>query len=472
MRLVALDEQAEAAGLRRGLGVAEARAMLPGLDVIEAEPQADRSFLEGIASWADRYTPLVSIDGQDALFLDITGCAHLFGGEKALLDDILARLFHLGMDARGAITASPGLSWALCHHDQGRIVAADGAREALIPLPISALRLERPVTEALIKAGLRQIGDLLDAPRAPLARRFGPSLLMRLDQALGLDDEPISPRRPVAALSVERRLIEPIVSEDDILALTGQLAESLRDSLERRGEGGKMFELRLFRVDGKVVQIAVGTSGPLRDPKRIAALFAARLAGLQDELDAGFGFETVRISVLQSEAVKSVQTDFSGEQAEDSSLGAFIDQMTARFGTGLLSTPRQHESHMPERGSRLEPLSRQPDRPLAGRSDAPVPASLSQPIRLFRHPEPVEAVAEVPEGPPVTFRWRRAMHRVARAAGPERIAGEWWIDGETAPTRDYFRIEDEDGRRYWLYREGLYERETSRPRWFMHGVFA
>ena len=314
MRLAALDEAAEQAGLRRGIGVAEARAMLPDLDVIEADPVADQAFLQGIASWCDRYTPLVGIDGCDTLTLDITGCAHFFGGEKALLDDILLRLFNLGLDARAAISQAPGLSWALSHHSRGMIVTPDGAREALTGLPVSALRLDQPIVEALMKAGLRQVGDLFDMPRAPLARRFGPQLLMRLDQALGLEEEPVSPRQPVASLSAERRLGEPVVSEEDILALVGQLAESLRDSMERREQGGKLFELMLFRVDGRVGRISAGASSPLRDPKRIAALFAARLAALQDDLDAGFGFETIRLCVVQAGRLQAGAVGFFRRQ--------------------------------------------------------------------------------------------------------------------------------------------------------------
>ncbi|MFM2280283.1 MAG: hypothetical protein RLZZ444_2514 [Pseudomonadota bacterium] len=467
MRLSALDEAARGVGLRPGQGVADARAMIPGLDVVAAEPQADRAFLEAIADWCDRYTPLVAIDGEDGLYLDITGSAHLFGGEKALLDDALNRLFHMGISARGSISSTPGLSHGLARFGRREIVMAEEESEALAPLPVKALRLPVVTVELLIKAGLRQVGDLMDQPRAPLTRRFGAELMLRLDQALGLEEEAISPRRPVAALSCERRLASPVVSEEDILALIGKLAVPMRQSLEARGEGGRLFEMLLFRVDGRVFRMTAGSSAPLRDAERISALFSARLAAIHDDFDAGYGFETLRLNVLQTAEYRQKQGDFSGGGQQDEGLNDFLDQMSARFGASVFSLPVAVASHMPERAGAMVPVA---EIDLAGISGSSSPAS--RPLRLFQHAEPVEATASVPEGPPATFRWRRAFFRVKRAEGPERIAPEWWVDGEDARTRDYFRVEDEAGRRYWLYREGLYERETNSPRWFMHGVFA
>ena len=471
MRLTALDEAAEAIGLKPGQGVAEARAICPPLDVIAADDTADRQFLEAVADWCDRYTPLVALDGVDGIFLDITGCAHLFGGEKAMLDDVLKRLFHLGLDARGAVSSAPGLSWAAARFGKNGVIAEEEAADVLSPLPVAALRIPEETVLSLQKVGLRQIGDLIAAPRAPLARRLGTLLLQRLDQAFGREDEPVSPRRPVADLSVERRLAEPVQGEDDLLRLAGQLATTLKPELEARGLGGRRFELLLFRVDGRVFRIVVGTAMAVRDPARIGGLFAERFTAVHDDLDAGFGFEILRLNVLQAEAYADVQPDFSGAGAVDSSLAAFVDQAVARFGPECLAQPVLKDSHVPERASLLVPAVEEPAAERQQES-SPAPIRATRPIRLLTPPEPVEAMAEVPEGAPMSFRWRRCFHRVRRAEGPERLAAEWWIDGEEAPTRDYFRIEDEAGRRYWLFREGLYEREPRLPRWFMHGVFA
>lgn len=476
MRLLALDEKALALGLKRHQGLAEAKAMCPHLDAVAADAAADLRFLEALADWSSRYTPLAARDGTDGLFLDITGCSHLFGGEQNLLSDLLSRLEAMGLAVGGAISHAPGLSWAaaryLMHQPlESRIIKPDAAGAVLSPLPVSALRLEAETVPLLMKAGLRTIGDLIDLPRAPLTRRFGSHLIKRLDQALGREDEPISPRLPVAGLSLERRLAEPVAREEDLLFVAGELSRGLLPMLEERGLGGRLFELSLFRIDGAVFHVHAGSSRPLRDPARMEALFAGRFTALQDDIDAGYGFETLRLSVSHAEPLESRQMDLARPSRSTEGLADFIDQASARFGVGCLLMPVTRESHLPERASAF--VHAQEVLAVAGHAMRPPPPFRpARPIRLFRYPERVEAIAEVPEGPPVQFRWRRILHRVVKAEGPERIAGEWWLDGEEALTRDYFRIEDEAGRRYWLFREGLYDREPGVPRWFLHGLFA
>lgn len=472
MRLAALDEVAERIGLRCGQGVAEAKAIHPALEVIEADAGADQRFLEGIADWCDRYTPLVALDGKDGLFLDITGCAHLFGGEDAMLKDILLRLFQMGIDARGAISSSPGLSWAIARFGPGGIVADDNALHVLAPLPVAALRLEQATVDALRKLGLRYVGDVMKAPRAPLTRRFGGQVLLRLDQTTGRQEEPISPRRPVAALSCERRLIEPIGTEEQILDLAAQVALSLKPSLEARGAGGRQFEMVLFRVDGRVFRIPVGASKPLREAKAIAVLFSEKLQSIHDEIDAGYGFEILRLNVLHYEPFDARQADFDSGRERDLSLSAFVDRVAARLGEDCLQRFVLCESHVPERAAiAVSAVEDDGHRRPAARA-APPPSRGERPLRLLSMPEPVEAVlAEVPDGPPQIFRWRRMRHQVAKSEGPERLAMEWWIDGAEVKTRDYFRVEDEAGHRFWVYRQGLYGGDED-PKWFVHGLFA
>ncbi len=472
MRLTALDEFAERLGLRKEQGVAEARAMYPALDVVEEDLAADRRLLEAIADWCDRYTPMVALDGKDGLFLDITGCAHLFGGEKALLRDILSRLFHMGLDARGAIASSPGLSWAVSRFGQGGVVEDEETERMLMPLPVAALRLEGQTVDSLKKLGLKYIGDIVHAPRAPLTRRFGSTLLLRLDQALGREEEPISPRLPIASLSFERRLVEPIGTEEQILAVTGQIAVSLKPSLEARGAGGRVFELVLFRVDGRVFRISVGASQPLREPKLVAGLFSERLQVIHDDLDAGYGFEILRLNVLRHDPFNETQGDFEGDRQGEISLSSFVDRVAARLGADCLQSFQLRESHVPERAVITVPAMESLPARRKAEQESALPFRQERPLRLFATPEPVEVVfAEVPDGPPQIFRWRRLQHQVARSEGPERIAMEWWIDGDGAEARDYFRIEDETGHRFWIYRRGFYGQELD-PRWFMHGVFA
>lgn len=474
-RIAALDEQAEALRLKRGMGIADARAMYPALEIVEAEPAADRDLLESIADWCDRYTPLVALEGSDGLFLDITGCVHLFGDERAMLDDVMARLFRQGFHVRAGLASTPGAAWVAARFLGAGIVRPGDESGLLAPLPLSALRIEPIVRVGLESVGLRTAGAVMTAPRAPLARRFGKQLLIRLDQALGRIEEAISPRLPVPALSVERHLAEPIVLTEDIRVLAGLLAGALKKELERRGEGARILQLALFRVDGAVCRIVIGTSRPLREPSLIERLFGEKIAAVEGDIDAGYGFELARLSALAVAPFDMEQADLDGETGRnDEALALFADRVRARLGDRAVMRPIAVDSHIPERSIVMLPFAEAPGTRDPGRQTGFSRASRAErPLRLFRNPEPVEVAAtELPEGPPLHFRWRRVAHRVARSEGPERIAPEWWHEGNDAPTRDYFRVEDADGRRYWLYRQGLYGVSREAPRWFMHGIFA
>jgi protein ImuB len=468
-KIAALDERAEALRLKPGMGLADARAMHPEIDVVEAEPAADRKLLEALADWCDRYTPLVALDEPDGLFLDITGCAHLFGGEAAMLDDLVARLSEQGFAARAGLASTPGAAWAAARF---RLPPVDRGEEgdALAPLPLAALRLGAEVRTGLESVGLRTVGSLLSMPRAPLARRFGVGLLLRLDQALGAVEEAVSPRLPVAPLSVERGLSEPVLLIETIERLLLMLAMSLKKDLEARGEGARRLQLALFRVDGAVSRIGVGTSRPMREPALIARLFHEKLAALENAIDAGYGFDFLRLSALATAEYQEEQGDLAAEDSDSGEdLALFVDRVHARLGEQAVMRPALVESHIPERAVKFFPNAAS----IAERQASPaLPEGLERPIRLFQRPEPVEVTAEIPDGPPANFRWRRSLYRVAGAEGPERIAPEWWREKGAGPTRDYYRVEDEDGRRYWLYREGLYGVSKTPPRWFMQGLFA
>jgi protein ImuB len=326
---------------------------------------------------------------------------------------------------------------------------------------MAALRLDPETVSAMERVGLKRIGQILDAPRAPLAARFGATLARQLDRALGLDEEAISPRRPPPVFIAERRFAEPIAHETDITATLTSLASALATRLEEHSEGARRLEYTLFRVDGAVTRIAVGASRPIRAPKLILALFREKFAAFGDEIDAGFGFDMARLAVTVSAPADATQIDLTGDAASAADVDGLIDRIGARLGEGSVATIVAHESHIPERAETLDPGSR-------GGAHVSVHAEAPRPLRLFAHPEPIVATAEVPDGPPVNFRWRRAEYRVVHAEGPERIAPEWWEDG--GPTRDYFRVEDTAGHRFWLYRDGLYA-ENAHPQWYVHGVF-
>lgn len=479
MRIAALDAGARSRGLRRGQGLADARAAHPDLDIVPDDRQADLRLLVAIADWCDRYTPLVAMDAPDGLFLDISGCAHLFGGEHGLLADLMARLFEQGFAVQGAVAATPGAAWAAARHASAALCIDRGAEApVLAPFALAALRLDGETVAALARVGLKTVGQLAGAPRAPLARRFGRQCLLRLDQALGAVEEAISPRLPVPALSAERRLAEPVGRTEDVEQLLLALALRLKPALERRGAGARVMEYALFRVDGVVYRLCVAASRPVRDPETIVRLFRERLAAVGDELDAGYGFDLARLSVTEDGAISDSQGDFAeAGEAGSADVALLLDRIAARLGAdGRHPVVRLEavESHVPERAEAHRPATETPPPGPAARPGPDTP----RPARLLARPEPVEVVAGVPEGPPQRFRWRRAFFHVTKAEGPERVGGEWWLADapeDLAPEpRDYYRIEDEAGRRYWLFREGLYgpAGRGAAPRWFMHGMFS
>jgi len=470
-RLTAIDTAAAQLGLTPGLALAEARARYPDLAVVAEHSADDRRLLDGIADWCQRYTPLLAIDPPDGLLLDIAGCAHLYGGEESLLADLIARMAAFGFATRAAIASTIGAAFATARFGPAGIVAPGEERIALAPLPMAALRLPEETVAALRRVGLKRVGDILDLPRAPLAARFGDHVLRQLARALGAEREPLNPLLPIAAYVAEQPFAEPIGREDDVLRVIERLAARLKPMLERRGEGARRIELALFRTDGAVRRIAVATSRPVREPPDVRALYVERLASLADALDPGFGFDLARLSVITAEPCSPEQIGL-GESSEDADLDRLIDRLSARLGARRVTRLIANDSHIPELAAAAVPAQ-------AGTADAGWAAfrrfraqvELSpRPLRLLAKPEPIEAIATIPDGPPVRFRWRRALHEVIAADGPERIEGAWWSEAG-GPARDYFRVEDKTGHRFWVFRAGLYH-STAQPQWFLHGTFA
>lgn len=490
MVLVAVDAAAAALGLAPGLTLADARARLPGLDVATEDPAADRALLERLAALCDRYTPLVGLDPPDGLLLDVTGCAHLFGGEAGLAADLARRLARLRLTATVAVAGAAAAAAALARTGRpGRpgIVPPGGEAAALAGLPVAALRLDPAVVAGLARVGLDTVGMVAAQPRGPLAKRFGRGLLLCLDAAFGRVEAPISPLRPVPALSVERRFADPVTETEVLAHAVEGLVGSLAGRLEARGEGVRRLALTLFRTDGTPTVATIGTSRPLRAPARLAELLAPSLERL-GELDAADGgFDLVRLAAVEVAPYVAAQATFAGRGGDAEDLARLVDRLAVRLGPGAVTRLVPADTHLPEAACLALPaLAAVSPGKVFGRSGTaagPTDAAAAdwghepgpdlppaRPLRLLARPEPVEVVASVPDGPPVRFRWRRALYEVASAEGPERIAAEWWR--EEAPTRDYFRVEDLSGRRFWLYRAGLYGRETDRPAWFLHGLFA
>lgn len=474
LRVAALDAVAAGLGLRIGMPLAEARALLPDIATAKAAPEADAAVLRACAAACEMFTPLVALRGEEGLILDITGCAHLFGGEAGLGGRARRRLDRLGFSTQAAIAGTPEAAWALARYRRSTI-AAPGEEESLArALPITALDQDSGTTLALSRAGFRTLGDLSDRPSSLLSARFGEGLVVALRRVLGQEDIRITPRRAPPEVMAEKHFPEPLGAVDSLLGVLAGLAGDIMHRLEQRGAGGRAFEASFFRADGAVRHLILETAQGTRDAASLMRLVRLRIEALADPLDPGFGFDALRLAVTRSEPLHAAQQTLAGGQvAQDEArdVAGLVDRLVARFGRGSVRRFIARDTHDPVLAGGMVPY-------LADAASAPWPEPEPgqpplRPLTLFPHPQWIEVMAEVPDSPPLRFRWRRLLHEVARAEGPERIAPEWWHEGAPAPaTRDYYRVEDASGHRFWIFREGLYEDSNARPRWFLHGLFA
>jgi protein ImuB len=489
-RITAANAAGLAAGARTGILLADARALCPDLAAVPADPAGDLAALEKLALWAQRWGPWSAIDPPDGLIVDVTGAAHLFGGEEALLGDVARAFAARGLTARPALAPTAGAAWALAHYGPpGAIIpprngeGEDHMLRLLADLPVAALRLDDDVLTVLRRLGIKRLGELAGvtgaggedplreaAARDALRRRFrnhrapAANPLLRLDQLLGRVPEPLLPviARPMPM--VQRRLAEPLRHRAPLDHVVEDLASDMVRTLEARGEGARRLELALWRVDGEVLQRRIELAAATREADHITRLFAKRL----DDVDAGFGIETVQLRASWSEPLSLGQVDLdAAAEAHGTALAACIDRLTVRLGPGAVTRPVARASHLPERAQAWQP-------PLE-----PVPASQgafpfhTRPLKLLDRPEPIAVLYASPDGFPQRFRWRGAVREVVRVEGPERIAPEWWRERSTARLRDYYRIEDTAGARYWIYRRGIAgDGRGGVPDWFLQGLFA
>jgi protein ImuB len=492
--LAAVNSAAAVAGLAPGMPLADALSFLPGLATAAAEPREDTAALRQLAEWCGRYSPWTALDGTDGVKIEITGSAHLWGGEAALAADLTTRLDRRHIAVRIAIADTLGAVWATARYADGKspvILPPGDCRAVLAALPVEALRLDPASAQGLRRVGLKRVGDLVAMPRDALTSRFGESVTRRLDQAQGDLPEPLSPLGETPTRRVRLSFAEPIADPADLLRATERLVEDLVPRLAQEGTGARRLDLVFYRVDGRVEWIRLGTARPSRDPSHLTALFRERI----DTVDPGLGIEDVILAAFAVEPLPPEQISLPGHPAgiEASGIAPLLDRLGNKLGLTALSRLDPRESHIPERASVRVPIGKTPlassvapAKAGAQGQPAPWPGSLDprirgndetrppRPIRLFDPPEPVEAFWLLPDDPPFRFAWRRRRHRVARADGPERIADEWWRpegSGAMDAIRDYYRIEDEEGRRFWLFRSGLHG-HAHPPRWFVHGVFS
>ena len=473
-RLTAVDAEGARLGLNPGELLADAKARVPHLKTKNAEPEKDGKDLKKLTRWCGRFSPLVAPWREDehrlhGITLDITGCAHLFGGEEKMAKAMTGALEALGLSVRVAFADTVGAAHALvCYGKEKRVlVPPGGQREALRTLPVSALRLSSDNAAGLARVGLKRIGDLYSLPRASLTKRFGKEILWRLEQALGQAPEPFSPLTPHAPYRVSAVLAEPISSEEHVLTLIKKLSGDLAPALNRDGKGARVLLLTLFRVDGGLAELKIGMAEANCDPGHIAKLFALKIAKLAQDYDAGFGYEAARLDVLEAETLLPRQSDIgSDDRGRLTNLHHFIDRLGSRLGIENVHRLYPEESHVPERAVVMRPAAYHRD---AQWDETP---ALTRPLMMLACAEPAEVIALLPEGPPRQFRWRKVLYTVRETEGPERIRPEWWREKDkSARERDYYFVEDDEGRRFWLYREGRYGGNEA-PRWFVHGVFA
>ena len=463
--VLAANAAAQAAGLRIGMPATKAQALLPGLEVQEADPAADTAVLERLALWVlQRFAPIVATDPPDGIVIDSTGADHLHGGEAPMLATLIEKLVGFGICARAAIADSWGAAHALARFAaRPSFISKSGESVAdIASLPIAALRLAPGLVDSLRVLGFDLVGELLVQPRAPLTLRFGPELGLRLDQAVGGIVEPIVPIRRKELIEVRRAFCEPIGAAETITRSVGKLAGQLCDVLERKGLGARQLDLICHRVDSRAEAVRVGTARPLRDVKRMTRLLSDKI----ETIDPAFGIEVMTLAASVAEQLNPKQMVSSLVEEPQPDVSDLIDLLANRVGAQNLYRIIPVASDVPERSVRHIPA-------LAPEIGAEWPEHWPRPPRLLAYPEPIDTVALLPDQPPVTFTWRGVRRRVKCADGPERVYGEWWKrDPELIAVRDYFRIEDEAGQRYWVFRAGDGENQrTGSQRWFLHGIF-
>jgi protein ImuB len=459
-RVVAsVDEAAEQAGLLPGMTVTHAQSLVAGLTVIDATPEDDDAGLVRLALWCTAYAPLVTPDPPEGVFIDIAGAAHLFQGEAALIGDLRRRLKVAGFAARAAVADTPGCAWAMARFTEETIAAPGRTSEAIASLPVASLRLDPEIVEALHDVGIERVAQLASKPRASIQLRFGSAALLRFDQALGSAHEALVSLIPPEVPRCELKFAEPVGDPDDLKRIVGHLSERLCRELEARRIGARRLDLTFTRVDNIKQAVRIGLSRPNRDAAHLAKLLAERLV----LVDPGFGIETAMLMASWVEALTERQTlgRHVAEDGAEADLGPLVDALGTRLGEQRIYRAAPVESEMPERAVRKIPA-------LAPSTGLVWPEHLPRPARLLSPPEPVVALAEIPDHPPRAFIWRKIRHLVSRSDGPERINGEWWVsDAEMNLTRDYYRVETEDGRRYWLFRDAPAEQGG---RWWLHGM--
>lgn len=458
LRIAAVGPDAAELGLAPGTALADARALYPTLQVADADPIADAALLARLAKRCIAFSPLVEQRAPDALLIDISGCEHRFGGEAEMMAKVRTDIEAQGMAVRPALADTPEAALALARWGTSDIAT----------LPAAALGLDEERTRVFERAGLKTIGAIAARPMASIAARFGAEAVFALQCLLGESRSPLVAVKPKVRITTERRFAEPIAHVETVLDIIEELAAEAARALEERKAGGRAFGIELFRSDGQIRRMTIETGLPTRDPATIIRLLEERIDALSDPIDPGFGFDSIAFHVLRDEPLAATQPAFDGK--EDRAASDLVDRLSTRLGPGRIRRIVPQDSHVPEQAQRALPAIHETKTaywPPPPEGEPPM-----RPLFLLDPPQPVEVIAEVPDGPPRQFRWKKQLHQIRGAEGPERIGAEWWRRKHSGGhIRDYYRVEDSEGRRFWLFRHGQYD-EMPDPKWYLHGLFA
>lgn len=460
MVIVAANALAEQQGIHTGMVVADARVIIPSLQILDDKPGLTDKLLQRIAEWCIRFTPIVAVDSPGGLIFDATGCSHLWGGDSYYITAIAQRFKARGYDVRVAIADTIGCAWAVARYgQQSLLVEKEKHLQSLLPLPPVALRLDIETVELLSKLGLRQVGQFISMPRAALRRRFGDLFLQRLDQALGNEDEIIQPVQPIEPYQERLPCIEPIVTRQGIEIALQRLLATIGDRLQKEAKGLRIAIFKGFRVDGKIEQIEIGTNRATHNSQHLFKLFETKI----DQIEPALGIELFLLEAQKVEDVSPMQESLweHASGLDNIPLSELLDRVEAKFGQGHVHRYLPDEHYWPERSIKLASS-------ISEKSTTAWKADRPRPVQLLPMPEKIEVAAPVPDYPPMNFRYKGKLHKIIKADGPERIEQEWWL--QQGQHRDYYYVEDEEGCRYWLFRSGHYTDKTYG--WFIHGFFS
>lgn len=459
--IIACNEICERSGVYVGMALPDARTMEPFIQRIEGKDKLSDQLLDALAGYCMRYSPNITVMAPEGLGLDVTGCAHLWGGEAAYLKHIVTSLRSLGYDVRAAMADTIGAAWAVSRYGVERPIIQSGTqKDALALLPPAALRLDEAITQRLKRLGLKKICQLYNIPRGHLVRRFGETIALRLSQALGEIPENLV-YKPFHEPFVENLMTpEGVATAEGIAAALSNLLEQTCQRLQNEHKGVRYLVFDCFRVDGDVQTVEVGTSKPSQNPVHLFRLFSDKL----DKIEPALGIEQFRLTASQTEKVDKVQDSLLNDRSgmDETEVKEMVDRLSNRFDPTQVYCFRPLERHWPENSIKAVPFADVP-------KEAEWRKNPLRPVTLLKRPEPIEVTALLPDYPPVFFKHKNNMHLVSKADGPERIEQEWWIKG--GPPRDYFKLEDEQGQRFWVFRDGQYSSDKP-PSWYLHGYFA